>query len=165
MPRRADAPAVAAQRSEHTTRIATDPDAHLSVSSPIDDPDARLPVSSPIDDPDARLSVSSPIDNPIAASHLTTADSPNGAFGVRQVFFASDNGAHNEGGHNVHFFNSTGGLRGFKRSYYEGGIRSPSIVRWPGVTSAGSRSATPWAFWCAAPSGSSGRRSRRGMYT
>ena len=35
------------------------------------------------------------------------------------VFFASDNGAHNEGGHNVHFFDSTGGLRGFKRSYYE----------------------------------------------
>ena len=42
------------------------------------------------------------------------------------VFFASDNGAHNEGGHNVRFFNSTAGLRGFKRSFYEGGIRSPS---------------------------------------
>ena len=53
------------------------------------------------------------------------------------VFFASDNGAHNEGGHDVHFFDSTGGLRGFKRSYYEGGIRSPSIIRWPGVTAAG----------------------------
>ena len=67
------------------------------------------------------------------------------------VFFASDNGAHNEGGHDVRFFDSTGGLRGFKRSYYEGGVRSPSLVRWPGVTPAGSVSHTPWAFWDVLP--------------
>lgn len=67
------------------------------------------------------------------------------------VFFASDNGAHNEGGHRVGFFDSTGGLRGFKRSFYEGGIRSPSIVRWPGVTPAGRSSAHPWAFWDVLP--------------
>ena len=75
------------------------------------------------------------------------------------VFFASDNGAHLEGGHSVEFFNSTGGLRGHKRqvswmlgecryvtspqrdcgcagracrSFYEGGIRSPTLARWPG---------------------------------
>ena len=36
------------------------------------------------------------------------------------VFFASDNGAHLEGGHDYHFFNSTGGLLGHKRSLYEG---------------------------------------------
>ncbi len=59
--------------------------------------------------------------------------------------------AHNEGGHKVHFFDSTGGLRGFKRSYYEGGVRSPSIVRWPGVTPAGSVSNVPWAFWDVLP--------------
>ena len=29
------------------------------------------------------------------------------------VFFASDNGAHQEGGHRVDFFDSSGGLRGF----------------------------------------------------
>ena len=51
----------------------------------------------------------------------------------------------------MHFFDSTGGLRGFKRSYYEGGVRSPSLVRWPGVTPAGAISATPWAFWDARP--------------
>ena len=67
------------------------------------------------------------------------------------VFFASDNGAHNEGGHKVTFFDSTGGLRGFKRSYYEGGVRSPSIVRWPGVTPPGSVSNVPWAFWDVLP--------------
>ena len=49
------------------------------------------------------------------------------------VFFASDNGAHLEGGHDYHFFNSTGGLLGHKRSLYEGGVRSPTMVRWPGT--------------------------------
>ena len=43
------------------------------------------------------------------------------------------------------FVNSTGGLRGFKRSYYEGGVRSPSLVRWPGVVEPGSVSTHPWA--------------------
>ena len=62
------------------------------------------------------------------------------------VFFASDNCAHNEGGHDHTFFNSTGGLRGFKRSFYEGGVRSPSIVRWPGNVPAGRVSHTPWFF-------------------
>ena len=49
------------------------------------------------------------------------------------VFFASDNGAHLEGGHDYHFFNSTGGLLGHKRSLYEGGMRSPIMVSWPGT--------------------------------
>jgi len=67
------------------------------------------------------------------------------------VFFASDNGAHNEGGHSHLFFNSTGGLRGFKRSFYEGGIRSPSIVRWPGVVRPNTVSNVQWAFWDVLP--------------
>ena len=46
------------------------------------------------------------------------------------VFFASDNGASNEGGHSYEFFNSSGPLNGFKRSLHEGGHRSPLIVRW-----------------------------------
>lgn len=37
------------------------------------------------------------------------------------VFFASDNGAHDEGHHNYTFFDSSGPYRGFKRSLYEGG--------------------------------------------
>ncbi len=44
------------------------------------------------------------------------------------VFFTSDNGPHNECGHSVKRFNSSGGFRGYKRSLNEGGIRIPFIV-------------------------------------
>ena len=46
------------------------------------------------------------------------------------IIFASDNGAHREGGADPKFFNSSAGLRGIKRDLYEGGIRTPYIVYW-----------------------------------
>jgi arylsulfatase A-like enzyme len=63
------------------------------------------------------------------------------------VFFTSDNGPHREGGHNPEFFHSSGALRGIKRDLFEGGIRVPSIVRWPGKVAARQVNDTPWAFW------------------
>jgi arylsulfatase A-like enzyme len=53
------------------------------------------------------------------------------------VLFASDNGAHNEGGHSYLYFDSSGPLRGFKRSMYDGGIRAPLLAWWPGHVPAG----------------------------
>ncbi len=55
------------------------------------------------------------------------------------VFFTSDNGAtHLNHQVDVEFFNSVGPLRGLKGSVYEGGVREPLVVRWPGRIKAGS---------------------------
>ena len=63
------------------------------------------------------------------------------------VFFTSDNGPHNEGGHDHTFFDSNGPLKGFKRSMHDGGIRVPMLVRWPGKIEPGSVSDHPSASW------------------
>lgn len=58
------------------------------------------------------------------------------------VFFTSDNGPEGNGQVN-RTRGSTGGLRGRKRSMYEGGIRVPGIARWPNKIPAGSTSDVP----------------------
>jgi len=63
------------------------------------------------------------------------------------VIFTSDNGPHLEGGADPEFFMSSGPLRGYKRSLYEGGIRVPFIASWPAKISSGKTSDYPSAFW------------------
>ncbi|MEM6766283.1 MAG: arylsulfatase [Bacteroidota bacterium] len=72
------------------------------------------------------------------------------SLGIREntlIMFTSDNGPHVEGGADPEFFGSSGPYRGVKRDLYEGGIRVPFIVNWPGRVAAGSTSEHVSAFW------------------
>lgn len=71
------------------------------------------------------------------------------------IVFTSDNGTTHAGpagadfhvgGVDAEFFNSTAGLRGYKGSLYEGGIRVPMIVRLPSRVPAGAVNSTPGYF-------------------
>ena len=59
------------------------------------------------------------------------------------VLFCSDNGG--ERRHDGRF-DSNRGLRGRKGDVYEGGLRTPMLVRWPGRTPRGATSDLPWTF-------------------
>ena len=63
------------------------------------------------------------------------------------ILFASDNGPHQEGGADPDFFNSNGPWRGYKRDLYEGGVRVPMIVSWPGHIAPGTDSDFMCTFW------------------
>lgn len=59
------------------------------------------------------------------------------------VVFTSDNGPAFDNG----FFDSNGPFRGKKLTLYEGGIRMPFAIRWPGKIKAGTTTEQPTAFW------------------
>ncbi len=59
------------------------------------------------------------------------------------VFFCSDHGAAERLDGEL---NSSGSLRGRKRSLYEGGLRTPMLVRWPGKIAPDRKSDFVWYF-------------------
>ena len=63
------------------------------------------------------------------------------------LIFASDNGPHQEGFHQMEYFNSNSNLRGMKRDLFDGGIKTPLIVTWPGQIQPNSTTNHLSAFW------------------
>jgi len=64
------------------------------------------------------------------------------------VMFTSDNGPQKLLGYPkaIHSHGSSGPLRGYKLSMFEGGYREPAVLRWPGRIKPGSESAEPAGF-------------------
>lgn len=56
------------------------------------------------------------------------------------IVFTSDNGPANEGGADPRLFESWGPFDGMKRDVFEGGVREPAFVYWPGHVTAGQTS-------------------------
>ncbi len=65
------------------------------------------------------------------------------------VILTGDNGSSFSPGSDIgkRFNQASNGLRGYKRSLYEGALRQACIARWPGKVPAGRVSAEAWAFW------------------
>jgi arylsulfatase A len=84
-----------------------------------------------------------------AFGRLLTALDAMGLSSDTMVLFTSDNGPEHPGGESAHdrnrdrCFGTPGALRGMKRYLFQGGIRVPGIVRWPGHAPAGHVSDEP----------------------
>jgi arylsulfatase A len=63
------------------------------------------------------------------------------------VVFLSDNGCDAGYGYHPDYFRSRGGLRGDKRSPFEGGFRTAQLAWWPGTVAAGKRTDLLTAAW------------------
>ena len=68
-----------------------------------------------------------------------------------RLFLERQRSAQGRGRRSRHSSTARDRLRGIKRDLYEGGIRVPMIVRWPGHVAAGAINDLPWAFWDVLP--------------
>lgn len=111
---------------------------HLPIESA---PEFQQPYSK-IDDPDVRQHHGDVTQLDHAFGKLMKALDAGKLTENTVVVFTADNGPEGDG-LKGRARGSTGGLRGRKRSTYEGGIRVPGLVRWPGKIKPGSSSDTP----------------------
>ena len=70
------------------------------------------------------------------------------------IFFSSDTGPAKDGGVDPKFFESAGPFHGIRGELYEGALRVPMIVCWPGKIPAGQVSDFAWAAWDFLPTAS-----------
>jgi len=63
------------------------------------------------------------------------------------IFFSSDTGPAKAGDIDPKFLGSAGPFRGIRGELYEGGLRVPMLVHWPGKIRAGQTDDFPWAAW------------------
>jgi autotransporter-associated beta strand protein len=86
------------------------------------------------------------LDNDIGK--LMTCLQTNGLDTNTLIVFTSDNGPVQAGGLDcITFFGSSGPFRGMKGDVYDGGIREPFFVWWPGYVAAGVTNDRTIAFW------------------
>lgn len=79
----------------------------------------------------------------IALGRLRAALAKAGVAENTIILLTSDNGGVGFQGRKLHRIASNGGLRGGKGFLYEGGIREPLLIHWPGIVQGGSVSDTP----------------------
>jgi arylsulfatase A-like enzyme len=118
-----------------------------AIHVPMDEPQPWLDKNSQISDPGDRLRAACASHMDAAIGQLLTALDETGRRNNTLVLFFGDNGAHGPTPNNdkqypgtypaVKVGNDNAPLRGHKSGLYEGGIRSPTIVSWPGHLQAG----------------------------
>lgn len=120
---------------------------------PIETPEAYTSMYADVPDPTTRdyYGSVSLVDHEVG--RLVAAIDARGLREKTLVLFTSDNGP--EGLRRyataVHSHGSAGSLRGMKLSMYEGGLRVPGIVRWPGHVKPGRVCAEPVVFYDVLP--------------
>jgi len=116
--------------------------AFTAIHIPIDEPERWVQASAHIADPGDRLRAACASHMDDAIGQVLAALDHKGLCDRTLVIFLSDNGAHAPGRNNDPQYpgehpsdkvgNDNRPLRGHKSGVYEGGIRTPAVVHWPG---------------------------------